>query len=64
MDVREIAVLLCVQLHNMKMLPANKRRSQPVPANESSLSVTIDVGLDKTEIAARLCLEHEDVASQ
>jgi hypothetical protein len=29
-----------------------------------SLSVTIDVGLDKTEIAALLCLEHKDVASQ
>jgi hypothetical protein len=48
----------------MKMLPANKRRSQPVPANERSLSVTIDAGLDMTEMAALLCIKHEDVANQ
>ncbi len=67
MDVREIAVLpvlLCVELHNMKMLPANKRRSQAVPANERSLSVTIDAELDMTDMAALLCIEHEDVANQ
>jgi hypothetical protein len=65
MDLREIAVLLCVELHSMKMLPANKRRSQAVPANERSLSVKIDAGLDMTEMAAALlCIEHEDVANQ